>query len=277
MLSMWKLLSATLLLSSVLYGETTSEKIEDFLLDKFEENSRIENVHVRVEEKVPLEDIKGWDGYIVSVKATIKQPVKKQIKQKMIWFSNGTMITKELVNMDTGRDLLQQVKPKFKAAYYAKENLVYGNANAKHKIAFFSDPLCPFCKGFVPGALKELKKEPKKFAVYYYHLPLERIHPASVHIVKMMTAAQLQGVKDVIIKTYNIKVNPREKNVQKILDAFNKAVGTKLTMKDINAPVVLKHVKKDFNIATDLLVGGTPTVYLDGKYDKKRNSYKKVK
>ncbi len=274
---MLKLLSIPLLLSSTLLAETVNEKIEEFLADKFEENARIESVDVNVKESVELKELKGWKGYIVEVKAKLKEKPDQQIKQRMIWFSNGQIITKELADMESGRSLVDKIKPKFENKFYTKENLIYGNANAKHKVVLFSDPLCPFCKGFVPGAIKEMKQDPKKFAVYYYHLPLERIHPASVHIVKMAAAAELKGAKDVTLKMYNIKVNPREQDVKKILAAFNQAVGTNLTEKDINQPAVLKHVNHDFDTANELMVAGTPTVYLDGKVDEKKNGYKTVK
>jgi protein-disulfide isomerase len=195
----------------------------------------------------------------------------------MIWFSDGRIITKELTDMQSGESLTDLVKPPFKDEYYTKENLIYGDADAKHKVAIFSDPLCPFCKGFVPGALDYMKKDPKKFAIYYYHFPLERLHPASVHLVKAAAAAELQGNKNVIEKLYRVQINPQERDVKKILKAFNKAVGTKLTPKDLNTPAVIKQVNRDLDIANAVMVGGTPTIYLDGKVDNTKKKYLKVK
>ena len=269
---MLKLLSITLLLSSIAFAQNTSEKIVDFLEDKFMENPRLKSVDVSVIDVVPLTQLKGWKAYIVDVNAVIKRGNKK-IKQKMIWFSDGRVITKELSDMRDGSNITELVKPKFKPEYYTKENLIYGNTDAKHKVAIFSDPLCPFCKGYVPGALKYMKKYPDTFAVYYYHFPLERLHPASVHLVKMAAAAEQKGVKDVILKLYNVKVNAREKDIKKILAAFNKAVGTNLTEADINTKAVLKQVNHDYDIADKVMVGGTPTVYFDGKVDHSKKKY----
>jgi len=278
MSSMLKLLSTTLLLSSLVHATTTSKKVEDFLSDEFSDNPRIESVDVKVEDVVPLKDLKGWNGYIVNVKAKLKSlpKGKQKIEQKMIWFSNGTMITKTLTNMNTLENMTEAVKPPFKDKYYRKENLIYGNPNAKHKIVFFSDPLCPFCRGFVPKAIREIKENPEKFAIYYYHLPLERIHPASVTIVKAAIAAQNQGVKDVVLKMYNTHVSARERDVAKILKAFNKAVGTHITKKDIQSKEVTDALKEDAKVSRDLFVAGTPTVYLDGKIDKTKKKYKTV-
>ena len=274
---MLKLLSTTLLLSSLLYAENASDKVEDFLDDKFMENPRLKSVDVAVSDVVPLKQLKGWNAYIVDVEAYLKAKPKRLIKQRMIWFSDGRIITKELTDMQSGESLTDLVKPPFKDEYYTKENLIYGDADAKHKVAIFSDPLCPFCKGFVPGALDYMKKDPKKFAIYYYHFPLERLHPASVHLVKAAAAAELQGNKNVIEKLYRVQINPQERDVKKILKAFNKAVGTKLTPKDLNTPAVIKQVNRDLDIANAVMVGGTPTIYLDGKVDNTKKKYLKVK
>ena len=272
---MLKLLSTIVLLSSFVYASTASEKIEDFLEDKFIENPRLTSVEVNVESVTPLKQLPKWNAYIVDVKAILK--TKQIINQKMIWFSNGELITKDLIDIDTGESLVKRVKPKVKAKHYIKENLIYGNDNAKHKVMIFSDPLCPFCKGFVPGALKDMKKEPQKFAVYYYHFPLERLHPASVTLVKAAIAAEHKGVKDVVLKLYNVKINPREKDVKKILKAFNKAVGTNITPKEITSPSVVKEFHHDKFVANDLMVAGTPTLYFDGVVDETKKKYLKVK
>ena len=62
-----------------------------------------------------------------------------------------------------------------------------------------------------------MKKYPEKFAIYYFHRPLEAIHPASLPLVKAAIAAELKGYKDVVLKLYDVKVSSREKNVNKIL------------------------------------------------------------
>ena len=273
---MLKLLSTTLLLSSFVYA-STGEKIAGFLEDKFSENPRLKSVDVEVEEVRTLKQLPKWNAYILNVSAVLKTKQKRTLHQKMIWFSNGKFITKDLTDIHTGESLIQSVKPKVKAKYYTKDHLIYGNANARHKVVIFSDPLCPFCRGFVPGAIKHMKKEPQKYAVYYYHFPLARLHPASVTLVKAAVAAELKGKKDVIAKLYNVKINSRERNVQKILDAFNKAENTKITVNDIKQPQVIKELQHDKAVGDDLMVSGTPTVYIDGAIDKTRQKYLKAK
>ena len=271
---MLKLLTITLLLTSFLHAKTTSEKLEYYLTEKYEDNKNIKTIIVKVEEVKVLEGMKGWNAYIVGLRATLKNKPRELIKQKVIWFSNGSMITKELTNLSNGDNYADEVKPDIKASEYSKENLVYGNENAKYKVAIFSDPLCPFCKDFAPEALKYMKKYPKKFAVYYYHFPLLRIHPASAIITRAAVVAERAGVKDVSIKMYDIQVNAKEKDVEKILIAFNRVVGSDVTQKDIQDPSVSEAINHDTSFATDLFVSGTPTIYLDGKIDKTRKKYK---
>ena len=277
MSSMLKLLAIVALLSSLTYAESTSEKLEDFLTSEFEDNPRLKSVEVKVGDIVPLKDLKGWNAYVVNVQAVLNEKPKDTIHQKMIWFSDGKIITKELTNMINGQNLAELVKPDFKPSYYSKKNLIYGNANAKHKVAIFSDPLCPFCKGFVPGAIKDMKKDPKKFAIYYYHFPLPRLHPAAVVLVQAAAAAEHKGFKNVVLKMYNVKVNAKETNPKIILAAFNKAVGSNVSVADLKNPAVIKQVKFDAEVASNLMVGGTPTLYLDGKIDNTKKKYQKIK
>lgn len=278
MLLMLKLLATTLLLSSILNaGSSVSDKVEDFLGDQFGDNKNIKTIDVKVSDIVPLKELKGWNAYIVDVEATLKNKPKELIKQKMIWFSNGEIVTKELTSMISGESLADSVKPSFKKEYYKKENLISGNADAEHRVAIFSDPLCPFCKQLVPVAIKEMSKRPEKFAVYYYHFPLPRLHPAAVPIVKAAIVAEQQGYKDVVLKMYDIKVNAKEMDVKKVLAAFNKVVGSKIVPQDLLKPEVLKQEQFDQEVANNVMVSGTPTVYFDDKVDKTKKMYKKVK
>jgi predicted DsbA family dithiol-disulfide isomerase len=275
---MLKLLSAIILLSSISYAETTSEKIEDFLVEQFGDNPKITKIDVKVVDVVKIPKPKNFQAYIVLVKASVKNGAKeRKVAQRMVYFSDGNVITKDLTDLSSGRSMVDYVKPDFKKEFYTKENLIYGNADAKHRVAFFSDPLCPFCRSFVPKAIEEMKKQPKKFAIYYYHFPLDRIHPASVVLVKAAVAAELAGKKDAVLSLYKVHVNARETNPKIILKAFNKTMGTNITLKDIDSKSVKKHFARDMQIADYLMVGGTPTVYFDDKIDETKKKYTKVK
>ncbi len=276
MLSMLKLLATTLLLSSLL-NASTQEEVEKFLEKSFKGNPNIVTLKVKVTQTFPIKQVQGWNAYVASVNATVKaKPKNRQVKQKMIWFSNGSIMTQDFIDMKTGKSLKELIAPEFKASYYKKENLIYGNADATHKVAIFSAPQCPFCKTFVPEAINTMKKQPKKYAIYYYHFPLPALHPAAVELVKAAVAAELQGKKDVVLKLYTVEVSPNERDVKKILKAFNKTMGTKITPADLKSKEVLKYIGSDANIADVLMVGGTPTMYFDGKVDKSKRKFKDV-
>ncbi len=274
---MLKLLATTLLLSSALVANQ-NKKVEEFLKDSFSNNPAIIKLDVKIVENIALPNMKGWEALIISIKGTVKaKPKPRDIKQKMIWFSNGELITKELTDLNTGESLKDLFKPTLKAKHYKKENLIYGNVNAKHRVAIFSDPLCPFCRTYVPDAIEEMKKEPNKFAIYYYHFPLPAIHPAAVELSKAAIAAELKGEKNVVLNLYKVEVNAKEKDVNKILKAFNKTMKTNITVADLASPAVMKHYMYDQTVAEDVMVNGTPTMFFDDKVDKSKRKYQKVK
>lgn len=277
MSSMLKLSATALLLSSVLSANGSDAKVVDFLKKSFKQNPNIVKLNVTVADKTSLQPLKGWDAYIVKVDATIKaQGQERAVAQKMIWFSNGEIITQDLVDMKTGESLKESVTPSFKESFYDKANLIYGNADAKHKVAIFSDPLCPFCRTFVPKAIEDMKKDPKKFAIYYYHFPLASLHPAAVGLTKAAIAAEMQGRKNVVLDLYKVEIDAKETNIEKILEAFNKTLGTKITPADVANPEVEKHFNFALTVADEMMVQGTPSMFFDGKADKSKTMYKKV-
>ncbi len=277
MLSMLKLLTTLLLLSSILVANP-NEEIEDFLKEQFGKNPAVSKLDVKVVDRINIESMKGWDAVVVAVEATLKEKKKsRKVKQKMIWFTDGTVITKELTDMATSTSLRDYVTPSFKASQYKKENLIYGDVDAEHKVAIFSDPLCPFCRTFVPSAIKYMKKQPNKFALYYYHFPLPTIHPAAIALSKAAIAAELKGRKNTVLDMYTINLNPKERDVKKILAAFNKTMHTDIKPSDLKSKEVIEHFKSDLKITEDLMVQGTPTIFFDGKIDKTKQKFKKVK
>jgi len=272
---MLKLLAITLLLSSIAQADS-SKVVKDFLQKNFGNNPAIKSIDIKVTNTISIKGQRDWKAYSVILSAVLKKDNRK-VSQKMLWFSDGKVITKELYDVNKGIDLKDLVSLPFKNEYYTKSNLIYGNANAKHKVAIFSDPLCPFCKKFVPSAIEDMKKEPNKFAIYYYHFPLPGLHPAAVELVKAATALEIKGEKNVVLRLYKVKVNPREKSQEKILKAFNRDMGATITLKEMNSLEVLQHLAKDLDIAEDMMVGGTPTMFFDGKLDKQKNKYKTAK
>lgn len=276
-MSLMSKLSAAILLSSLsLFGATNAE-VTSFLTKQIGGNKNVSNLKITVSSRAAVKDLKGWDSVIVNLTARVKQgKQERDIEQQMIYFIHGDFITKELNNVKTGRALSTTVSPKFKAEYYKKENLVFGNANAKHKVAIFSDPLCPFCRKFVPESINYMKKYPNDFAVYYYHFPLPQLHPAAIALTKATIAAEHKGLNKVL-EMYTVEIDARETNEKKIVAAFNKTVGTSLTVADIHTPAVEKQFRHDKTVASKVMVQGTPTMFFDGVKDASKNKFKEVK
>lgn len=273
---MLKLLAITLTLSSLLRADASSTAVEKFLKDTFSANPNIQSINVKVTSVTEVKGYKDWNAYYVELDAMLKKE-KRQVVQKMVWFSDGKVVTKELFDLDSGKNMSDLVSLPFKNEYYKKENLIYGNPNAKHKVVIFSDPLCPFCRTFVPEAVEYMKKEPNKFAIYYYHFPLDSLHPAAVELVKAAIALELKGRKDVVLDLYKVNVDPKEKNNEVILKEFNKVMNSNIKMFELMSKEVSEHFKNDLEVADALMVNGTPTMFFDGNIDKTKSKYKEAK
>ncbi|MBD3823510.1 MAG: thioredoxin domain-containing protein [Epsilonproteobacteria bacterium] len=277
MSSTLKLFTSTLLLSSTLLASVESQKVVNFLENNFKRNPSIVSLKLEALDEIPLKQLKGWNAHVIKLNATVKaQEGTREVSQKMIWFSNGEAITEELIDLTTGDSMKEFVTPSFKAEYYKPDHLIYGDANAKHKVVIFSDPLCPFCRKFVPGAIEDMRKDPKKFAIYYYHFPLPALHPAAVELTKAAIAAELKGHKDVVLKLYQIEIDAKERDITKILAAFNKAMNTNLKPEDISAPAVNASYNFGLKVADEIMVQGTPTLYFDGQVDRTKKKYLKA-
>ena len=156
-------------------------------------------------------------------------------------------------------------------SFYRKDHLIYGKESAPNKIVVFSDPICPFCQGYLPGLLKAAKENPDKIALYYYHFPLIMLHKEAPTVIKAAIAAEEKGMKDVMQKVYDAKFNIDTSDEKKILAEFNKKMGTHITLKDIHAKEIEKRYNFDKEYADKMMISGTPTVYFNGKKDFSRN------
>lgn len=270
-------LSTIFLLSASLMAATDAEVVS-FLKKGIGGNPNVSNLQINVSGKQNLAAMSGWQAYFVTIEADVKQGSDtRHINQNGTYFVNGNVIAPELVNLKTGERYNDTVAPTFNTAFYSKVNRISGEANAPHKVAIFSDPLCPFCRKYVPEALAYMAKYPKVFAVYYYHFPLAALHPASVTLTKAAIVVDQSGTNNAVLSLYKVDINPNEKDDQKILDAFNKTFGTKVSVADIKRPSVIKQFEFDQKAAQSVMVAGTPTVFFDGQKDSSKNKYKEIK
>ena len=269
---MWKL-STSLIAASLIAGAA------EFNLENFVRHTLVQNPRIKVEKvtkiaEQPLAGRPDWKAYMFTMDLSAGK--RKQRVPEMVFINNKDQLAAvSLIDMKTGRDLRNEIKPTLPASFYDKKHLVAGHADAPHKIVVFSDPQCPFCIGYVPGLLKDVRAHPDKLALYYYHMPLERLHPVSKTLTKAMEYLQSQGRADEAMKFYQLKMNLRQTDEKKILAEVKKQLGIDLKPEDIDKPEYKKAVEEDMKKAASMMVRGTPTVYFDGKYDAGRSEYKK--
>jgi thiol:disulfide interchange protein DsbC len=276
-MSLMPKLSTILLLSASLMAASDAEVIS-FLKKGIGGNPNVNNIQIEVSGKKNIPSIGGWQAYFMSIEADVKQGNdSRHINQNATYFVNGNVIAPELINVKSGERYNDTVAPDFNNAFYTKSNRISGEANALHKVAIFSDPLCPFCRRYVPEAISYMAKYPKTFALYYYHLPLTGLHPAAVTLTKAAIAAEQEGMENSALRLYKVDVNASEKDDQKILNAFNKTFGTKINLNDIRKPSVIKQFEFDQKVAQSMMVVGTPTVFFNGQKDASKNKYKEIK
>jgi len=269
-------LMSKLLVSSVV--ATMVAGATGFDIEKFVKSNVIKNPQVKINKisVINTKDIpggSGWKAYLLTADLNFKG---KNIKEPMTIFvdEKNNLATMSLLNATTGADYQKVLKPSIPADMYDDAHLMAGNKDAKHKVVIFSDPQCPFCISFVPGVIKDINENPDKVAVYYYHMPLLRIHPVSEVLTRVMEVLQKEGKKDLAMKVYQLKISAKEKNEDKILAALKKQLNIEVSKEAIAKPEILAAVKKDMADATAMMVRGTPTVYLDDEYDSTRDGYK---
>ncbi len=275
---MSKLLSLAVVTTLSINAGTDADDVKDYVKNYMIQNKQVKVTEVDIISTKKLDEPKGWDVYFLNIHANVKKSATvfdKVTVPETLFVKDGYTVP-TLINLETGEDYKSILKPELKADVYNDKHLVAGNKDAKHKMVVFSDPQCPFCQTKIPEIYKAVKENPKTFALYYYHFPLLRIHPVSDIITRAMVVEQNKGNAAKAMEFYSLKINPREVNATKVLDKINKEYGLKITEKDINTEEVSKEIIFDKDMATKSMVSGTPTVYLDGKWDASRNKYKEL-
>ena len=195
-------------------------------------------------------------------------------------FTDGDAFTMELINMKTGRSFKDMLMPKVTNTYYTKDHLIEGNENAKNKVVVFSDPLCPACQQSLPAIIDIVQEKSKDIALYYYHFPLLTIHPAADTVSKAMVIAKQKGIKNIEKKVYLANFSKyftaRETDVKIILDGFNKTFNTNITLAEINSRNIKHEIDTDVKMGEDVMVQGTPTLFVNGINDQDRSLFQSL-
>ncbi len=276
---MSKLLTTTLVATLAL--SANSEEAKDIPSNKalllYVKKNVVRNPQVKVNGIEVLETktdarIPGWKVLLTNMDLTYRG---KDIKAPEMIFVKDGLATGQLSDLKTGKNFRDLIRPTVPASMYDDAHLLYGNKDAAHKIVVFSDPMCPFCRDTVPSLLKAAKEHPDQIALYYYHLPLMQIHPVSGILTKVMHHAQKEGKQDVIDKMYSIKLGFRETDMTKVLAKVKDHTGYSISATKVEDNATKAALKADEDAAARMMVSGTPTIYVDGQWDRSRVKYKK--
>lgn len=269
-----KVLTLAVLLTSSLFASVSDDNVIKFEKKRIAQNPNveIEKISINTKKELPLD---GWFGYILDVEAKVDN---KTINAKDIVFSDGRYISLDLLDAKNGKSLKDLVTPGLSAKYYDKSKLIAGNDKSKDKIVVFSDPLCPFCMDYIPDIIKHVNKNKDSIALYYYHFPLLRLHPASGPLSKLMELGKEKGIKDIELKVYETNWDDyftvKETDVKKIVSGFNKVFKTSFTQEDVSSIDLIDSMEKDMEMGEEVMVQGTPTIFINGEKDTQKTKYK---
>lgn len=272
---MSKLLASTIVATVTLSAGTQPDNktLLNYIKKSVVKNPQVKIKGITVLESKTHKDLPGWDILLTNMNLEYQ---KKEINAPETMFIKDGMITGHLTNLKTGNNYRDDIKPSVPDSFYDDAHLMFGNKDAKHKVLVFSDPQCPFCMELVPAIFKAAKENPTKMAVYYYHLPLLRIHPVSDILTRVMHVAQHEGRMDIVEKIYSLKIAPQETDMTKILAAVKSHTGYSVSAAQVDAKEVKEALKADASSAGRMMVSGTPTIYVDGEWDKMRDGYKNL-
>jgi thiol-disulfide isomerase/thioredoxin len=268
---------STIAITAVLDAGVSEAELTKYFKKFIVKNPAVKVVGTEIIDKKIMKDEDGWEVYLTNMKLEVQaedQKDQKEISIAQTVFVKGDLMTPVLMNLKKNKNYANEFKPSINKDFYDKEHLLFGNPSAKHKIVVFSDPQCPYCMEIVPEMMEAAKENPDTFALYYYHLPLLRIHPVSEILTRVMHVAQHKGQNDIVHKLYSLKIDAIETNTDKVIAAVKKHSGFVVTKAEIDKQEVRDAVKADEDVAIKMMVTGTPTIYFDGEWDKMRNKFK---
>lgn len=268
---MLKLLTILALISVNLNANNEEEQVLSFFKDAISASKQYSLDNIQVTNKQDLDDVKGFRAYSVKIDLKLEGKDKIITLNDMV-FTNGVVFSKDFLYLDTRTSIKDAIAPNADASFHKESHLIEGSRNAQHKLLVFSDPLCPSCMELLPELIDFVRANPKQFGLYYYNFPLS-IHEGAKTLVKATMVAK-KSDKNIIKKVYQEAFDFDKTDEVSVLEAFNKAMGTQLTLEDINKQEIVSLMEKDIKKAKDIMVRGTPTLYIDGKKDVTKQAYK---
>ncbi len=146
-----------------------------------------------------------------------------------------------------------------------------GKESAPISLVVFSDFQCPFCSKVQPLLDEILEKNPDKLKIVFKHLPLQmhkQAKPAALASIAAHEQGKFWQMHDALFAVTPKKLNKEtiEKAAQDI------GLDMEKFQKDLASPSVQAKLKKDMVDAGKAGVGGTPTLFINGRQVKGRGA-----
>jgi len=145
-----------------------------------------------------------------------------------------------------------------------------GKEGAPISLVVFSDFQCPFCSKVQPLLDEILKKNPDKLKIVFKHLPLQmhkQAKPAALASIAAHEQGKFWQMHDAL---FAVSKQLTKENIEKA--AKDIGLDMEKFQKDLASPSVQAKLKKDMVDAGKAGVGGTPTLFINGRQVKGRGA-----
>ncbi|MCI5137517.1 MAG: disulfide bond formation protein DsbA [Candidatus Electrothrix sp. AR1] len=145
-----------------------------------------------------------------------------------------------------------------------------GKESAPISLVVFSDFQCPFCSKVQPLLDEILKKNPDKLKIVFKHLPLQmhkQAKPAALASIAAHEQGKFWQMHDAL---FAVAKNLNKETIEKA--AKDIGLDMEKFQKDLASPSVQAKLKKDMVDAGKAGVGGTPTLFINGRQVKGRGA-----
>ncbi len=200
---------------------------------------------------------------IAEVTAIASTPEGQQIAKLYVSPDGKHAISGDLIPF--GRDPYADNREKLKSAF----GPVRGSATPDITLVEFADLECPACKAAQPTIDKLMSEEPKVRLIFQSY-PLEQLHPwarQAASYLDCLSRNDNQSALTFMEAVFTHQGDITKENATEKLNNYvqmSKADPAKIST-CANAPGTTERVQKSIDMAKDLKVTGTPTLFVNGR------------
>jgi protein-disulfide isomerase len=200
---------------------------------------------------------------IAEVTAIASTPEGQQVAKLFVTSDGKHAISGDLIPF--GKDPFADNREKLKQAF----GPVRGSAMPEITLIEFADLQCPACKAAQPTIEKLLTDEPKARLIFQ-SFPLEQLHPWARQAASYLDCLSRNDNQGALTFMQAVFTHQEEISKENATDKLNgyaqmaKADPAKISA-CATAPATQERVQKSIDMAKDLKVTGTPTLFVNGR------------